>query len=73
VRLSNACQRPDSEHFVFAQSFECIGGNAAYGDCLADCVKDFDRITFFTVGSQVMINKLDQIAASQPQLGQVAC
>jgi hypothetical protein len=36
-------------------------GIAAYGDCLADCVKDFDRITFFTVGSQVMINKLNQI------------
>jgi hypothetical protein len=64
VRLSSACQRADRKYFVFAQSFECIGRDAAYGDCLADCVNDFNRVAFFSTGRNVVVNELDQIATT---------
>jgi hypothetical protein len=62
--LSNLCQGTDTEDFVFAQRLKRAGWHGAYSNRIADSVKDFNRAGFFAIGCNVMVNKLNQIAAS---------
>jgi hypothetical protein len=65
-------QRPSTEHFVLAESFESSGGSGGDGNCVADGIEDLDGIPLCAVGSHVMIYQLDDVAATETMLRQIA-
>jgi len=66
------CQHPRGKNFILAQRFESGFGNGGYGDGVAHGVEDFDGVAFAAVARDMVVNKLDDVAALEPVLRHVA-
>lgn len=68
--LPSECAR--TENLVVAEGLEGGGRNGRDGNGIADGVEDLYGVTFRAVGGDVMVDKLDDVAAPETMLRQVA-
>lgn len=66
-------QRSSAEHFVFAEGFEGGSRDRGDGNGIADGVEDLDGVPLCVVGGNMVVHQLDDVAATETMLRQVAC
>src|SRR2546425_12894298 len=65
-------QRSSAEHFVFAEGLKGGGRDGGDGNGVADGVKDLDGVPLRAVRGGVVVHQLDDVAATETMLRQVA-
>ena len=71
-RKVDLLQRSGAEHFVFAECFEGGSRDRGDGNGIADGVEDFDGVPLCVVGGNMVVHQLDDVAATETMLRQVA-